>query len=201
MREYKVIILAAYVFFTVGMFSGLVPVSHAVDDVALPGRRPPVESGFMVGYGVGNVAEGGYEPMFLLCHLGYDVTPRIAALKDAAGTLSIFVEPQIVPVFNRETNIEFGVGLGVKYRYPLSEMVSYYALLSVGPHYVTVDTTDQANGFIFSDTIGLGLAFFLSETFSFNMEYRLRHMSNAGLDSPNRGINTHNVLAGVSFFF
>lgn len=201
MRRHEAIIRVIYVLFMLGMFSGLIPVSHAADDGALPVRRPPVESGFMVGYGMGNVAEGGYEPAFLIYHLGYDMNARIAALKDAPGTLSVFVEPQLVPVFNRETNIEFGLGLGVKYRYPLSETVSPYAFLSVGPHYITVDTTDQANGFIFSDTVGVGLAFFLGETCSLNLEYRLRHLSNAGFDYPNRGINTHNALAGISFFF
>jgi opacity protein-like surface antigen len=64
-----------------------------------------------------------------------------------------------------------------------------------------VKTSDQANGFIFSDTIGAGLSFFVTEYSAINVEYRLRHMSNAGMEKPNGGIDTHFGTIGYSLFF
>ena len=164
-------------------------------------NRLLTESGIIAGYGTGNVKEGNYEPVLLIWHLGCDLKRFIPELKNYSGTFSVYLEPQINPVFERETDLEFGVGVGLKYLHPFTEKISAYIFGSVGPHYITVQTTDQANGFIFSNTIGGGFSFFLTEKTALNLEYRLRHMSNAGLEDPNRGIDTHFGMIGYSVFF
>ncbi|UCD91223.1 MAG: hypothetical protein JSW04_07345 [Desulfobacterales bacterium] len=42
-------------------------------------------------------------------------------LKDRRGITSFFLEPKINPVLDPDTGVEFGVSLGIKYRYPLNE--------------------------------------------------------------------------------
>ena len=165
-------------------------------------NRSLTESGMIVGYGTGDIAGGKhYEPILLIWHLGCDLKRFIPKLEDHKGTLSVYLEPQINPVFNPETDLEFGVGVGLKYMHPITDEISAYIFGSVGPHYITVQTTDQANGFIFSDTIGAGLSFFLTGRTSVNLEYRFRHMSNADIEEPNGGIDTHFATIGYYVYF
>ena len=171
-------------------------------DINSCNKRLLTESGIIIGYGTGNISgEKHYEPILLIWHLGCDLKRFIPKLEDHQGTLSLYIEPQINPVFNPETDLEFGVGIGLKYLHPLTERISAYIFGSIGPHYITVKTKNQANGFLFSDTIGAGISFFLTEKSSLNLEYRYRHMSNADLEKPNRGIDTHFGMIGYSVYF
>jgi len=171
-------------------------------DINSCNNRLLTESGIITGYGMGSISGGKhYEPILLIWHLGCDLKRFIPELEDHQGTFSLYVEPQINPVFNPETDIEVGVGVGLKYMHPVTEKISAYIFGSTGPHYITVKTSEQTNGFIFSDTIGAGIAFFLTKKSSLNLEYRFRHISNAGLVRPNGGIDTHFGMIGYSVYF
>ena len=122
-------------------------------------------------------------------------------MKDWGGSLSIHLEPQFNPVIAPETDFEFGIGLGVQYTHPLTDRLSAYISGSAGPHYISVVTRDQANGFIFSSAIGAGLYFFITKNSALSLGYRLRHLSNAGFTTPNQGINSHFGVIGYSVFF
>ena len=159
------------------------------------------ESGVVVGYGSGNIPEGTYEPILLIWHLSKDLSPYLSSLKGHQGTLSFICEPQVNPAFSPKTDIEFGVGLGLKYMYPITDKISPYVFGSVGPHYISVQTEDQANGFIFADTVGAGLYFKITKNPAINIGYRYRHVSNARLKSPNGGINVQFGTIGYSVFF
>lgn len=47
---------------------------------------------------------------------------------------------------------------------------------------------------------GVGASVFITDTTAVYAGYRYQHNSNAGLDSPNRGVDTHNVVFGVSYY-
>ena len=168
---------------------------------AFPADFSLTESTVMVGYGSGGLSSEKYEPMLLLWHLGYDLKGFFKDLPKYGGTLTGFLEPQINPVFSPETDVEFGVGIGVKYMHPLTEALSGYVMASVGPYFITVQNPDQVNGLVFFDTASLGLSFFLTPKSAVNLEYRFRHMSNGGIKQPNNGINIHMVAIGYTLFF
>ena len=72
-------------------------------------------------------------------------------------------------------------------------------MLGSGPHFITAEVSRQANGFIFSDNLALGSFVKLSEKDLFlNLQFKIRHLSNAELKNPNAGINTWNVMVGLS---
>ena len=158
------------------------------------------EAGFISGYGRGSIDEGGYKTLLMIAHLGADINRFIPALRHHRGVLSLFLEPQFNPAL-QQSDIEFGLGMGFQYTYPLTESISPYLLLLTGPHYISVNTTTQANGFNFSTAAGAGFYFLLTRNIALNCGYRYRHMSNADLKLPNGGINSHIGLLGVSFFF
>lgn len=159
------------------------------------------ESGVIIGVGYGNIAEGHYNPVLLIWHLGCDLKKVFPYLEKYHGAFSAYIEPQINAVFNHDKNMEVGVGVGIKYRYTVTDDFSWYVIGSVGPHFITVKTRDQANGFIFSDTIGIGCSFLLKEKSSINLEYRFRHLSNGGIVNPNVGIDNNFIAIGYSRFF
>jgi hypothetical protein len=183
----------------------VIPVGFAEDRAGTGTTNPEgrfwKESGFVVGYGTNEIPEGHYEPILLIWHLAYDLRNYIPALKNHKGILAGVCEPQVNLAFQPSSEFEFGVGLGLKYLYPLTDRLYPYVQLTVGPHYISLQTKEQASGFIFSNTIGAGLYYFVTENSAVMVGYRARHISNAGTREPNDGINTHFGTIGYSFFF
>lgn len=70
-----------------------------------------------------------------------------------------------------------------------------YVELAVGAHYLSdKDISDQrkfSTNFQFGDHIGLGFMF--GDKGQYDLSYRLQHLSNASIDSPNPGINFNQV--------
>jgi len=159
------------------------------------------ESAFLTGFGTSKIEKGHYQPILLIWHLGMDLEKYFPKMKDWGGSFSGYLEPQFNPVINPETDFEFGIGLGVQYTHPLTDRLSAYISGSVGPYYISVVTRDQANGFIFSSTVGGGLYLFITKNSALNLGYRLRHISNAGLARPTQGINSHFGVIGYAVFF
>ncbi len=70
-----------------------------------------------------------------------------------------------------------------------------YAEFAVGAHYLTdKDISDKrkfSTNFQFGDHIGLGFMF--GDKGQYDLSYRLQHLSNASIDSPNPGINFNQI--------
>lgn len=177
----------------------------AADGVAAEDRRPsfPVsESGVVIGYGSSNIAEGKYRPLLMMWHIGFKLKEIPSGQVGGRNhTISFYLEPQINPAFSPATNVEFGVGIGLKYMHHMTDRLSAYIMASVGPHWITLQTNTQANGFVFSDMIGVGLSIFVTDRSALNLEFRARHLSNADLAEPNGGINSCFGAIGYSVFF
>ena len=79
----------------------------------------------------------------------------------------------------------------------LGEVLYLYGLISSGPHYVSGTPERQADGFIFSDNLLLGLNVKLFEKIYLDLRSGFRHISNAGLNHPNGGVNDLVLNGGV----
>ena len=114
--------------------------------------------------------------------------------------LSWYFEPQINPVLTpRPLDIEFGANLGLRNYIRINKNFLLYQMLGSGHHFISAEVSRQANGFIFSDNLAVGSFIRLNNKDLFlNLQFRIRHISNAGLQSPNGGIDTWNVLVGFS---
>ena len=183
------------------LFSVRVYADGNVSRASYVSNRLFTESSIITGFGTSDISEGDYQPVLLIWHLNIDLKSFFTVLEKHRGSLSFYLEPQINPVVNPESDIECGIGLGFKYMYPFADKFSIYIMGGIGPHYISVVTRDQANRFIFSDTAGAGLYYFITEDSAINLGYRFRHMSNAGFEYPNAGIETHFGTIGYSIFF
>ena len=201
----KIKIFTAFVLHLL-MFLPWAPAGFALATDMIPQNNSPArwftESGLLIGYGTSNIADGRhYEPILLIWQLSKDLRPYWEPLKKHQGSLSFIFEPQLNLAFNPRSDVEFGIGLGLKYTYPLMDRLHLYILGSTGPHYMALQTDEQASGFIFADTVGVGLSYRLTPGSAISLGYRYRHLSNAGLKSPNSGVNTQFFTIGYSAYF
>jgi hypothetical protein len=196
--RFVVVIASLMILFSAG-------VACAADDKPAPMTTKDTffsELGFYTGVGYGNVVEGPYIPIFFIVHMGMDMKRWFPSLQGHRGTLSLFFEPQFgFTAISQENGVEFGIGVGLKYAYPIGDLYSVYILGSVGPHVISLKTQDQANGFIFNDTVGLGMNYMISPGTAIDVQLRLRHLSNAGIKEPNYGIENLIGLIGFSIFY
>ncbi|CAA9278364.1 MAG: hypothetical protein AVDCRST_MAG56-3539 [uncultured Cytophagales bacterium] len=157
------------------------------------------ERGVMVGYGAGQVNEFRYDVVFLMAHLAVEMGRR-ENRPEGSSRFTVYLEPQANLVMTKNNDFEFGINVGVQYMFRLSPKVHPYLLAGAGPHFITVKTERQANGYIFSDNVGAGVCIFTSPGTALSVEVRGRHLSNAGLEKPNSGINSHIVQVGYRVF-
>ena len=141
---------------------------------------------------------------------GYNYTPLFITARfpihqfksKQKAFFTAFVEPQFVlnkPKHPFPTTFEFGTNLGFQYRLPLTAKSSFTASISAGPHYLSLETSIQAKGFIFSDNIEIGYYQQLGKQIGFSIKPRFRHISNAGFLSPNIGIDNLFLMLGFTW--
>lgn len=76
--------------------------------------------------------------------------------------------------------------------------VQPYVLAGAGAVYANVNRIETASHANFNLQVGAGVRYPVTKSTDFLVEYRHVHVSNAGLDKPNHGLNTHNFYVGVS---
>ena len=134
------------------------------------------------------------------------LTPKFSisiARKDKPPRFLFYTEPQVLLVIlSPEGSVEFEGGINVGFAYQhLFSKYRVYAGIGSGPHFITVETELQAKGFIFSDNFFAGVSRLLKKEIMLNLQLRFRHISNAGLKSPNLGIDNFFLMLGFSKAF
>lgn len=70
-----------------------------------------------------------------------------------------------------------------------------------GIGYLDFNLRDQSDGFIFAPQIGVGVNYFVTERAAINASWRWHHLSNAGTNQPNNGINGSLIMLGMTYYF
>jgi len=156
------------------------------------------EKGFKIGistYSIELPEEQNYKPMLFMGNFCWELTK-----KEKKNKLCVMFEPQLNLVFldSKIQELEYGINVAFRYKYQLTPKTNIYTQIGSGPHFITVSTRRQVNGFIFSDNLAFGVSYFLSSRFIIETEMRLRHISNANLAKPNWGINNVFIVIGLS---
>ena len=138
-----------------------------------------------------------YKPFQILLY--YNFTNL---LKGKKNDLFIYLEPQFVWAHfspDRKKEFEFGTNVGLEYRFHLSDRTSLTGAIGTGPHYISVETPQQATGFIFSDNFTFGIRQKVGNSgTNLHLQTRFRHISNANLKKPNKGIDSWFLLMGAT---
>ncbi len=116
------------------------------------------------------------------------------------GHFKVFAEPQFVlnnPPSSFPTTYEFGANLGFQYWVPFTDKSALSISIGAGPHYLSLETSIQAKGFIFSDNFEIGYYQMIGKQLGLSIKPRFRHISNAGFLSPNIGIDNLFLMVGI----
>ena len=161
--------------------------------------------GFTTGYGVASLDKKNddYEVVPLLLQFSFDINPiaEILHIKSKITDLELLIEPLANVVVRPSANAEIGCSFPLRYSVKLASWISPYVEVGLGFVYTTQHVHEQGSQFNFTTQLGIGTQFPLSEHYSLTAGYRFRHMSNAGLSTPNRGVDFHFGVIGLTYIF
>jgi hypothetical protein len=100
-----------------------------------------------------------------------------------------------------ETDYLVGFNPGFRYHFATRTPWVPFLSLSAGVMATDIKEPDLSTVFQFNEQFGAGFNWFLKERTAFTLEYRLIHISNAGITQPNHGVNSHLSLAGFTHYF
>ena len=113
--------------------------------------------------------------------------------------VSLYLEPQFNTIKTvHGLDMEFGSNIGFRNYVKINPRLYFYQMLGSGPHYISAKLVHQASGFIFSDNLFAGILARIDHQNFFNFQFGIRHISNAALKKPNKGMNTFNIRIGFS---
>lgn len=163
-------------------------------------------SGFGHGTSSYNLPEGTYRPVYFIVHLSTKLWDGEKHVGSEKLKMLLYIEPQFNPVLiTQEKNVkqefETGLNIGVKHVFALTKFFQPFIHMGFGPHYFSAETVKQTKGFLFSDNLGCGISLLPTSHLTFQLGFRLRHLSNANTRWPNHGINTYNYHVGVGWVF
>jgi hypothetical protein len=155
-------------------------------------------AGGFTGFGHAINTDTRYEPIFFSGDFSWSFTKG----PKKRDFVAWYFEPQFnIVLTDRPVDIEFGANLGIRNYIRVNDGLFFYQMLGSGPHYISAVVKRQANGFIFSDNLAIGAYTRLnSKDLFLNLQFRIRHLSNAELKQPNGGINAWNVIVGLAKF-
>lgn len=122
-----------------------------------------------------------------------------------AGVLEISAEPfaSVIHSVRPRNNgsVELGIGLPVfTYYFDTGTRLAPYIEGGTGLLYTDLRGYELGGHFSFTEAIGIGASYFLSNNLALNAMWRYRHISNANLYDHNAGLDSGVILAGFSYF-
>jgi hypothetical protein len=105
-------------------------------------------------------------------------------------------------IITGEGDYLFGADAWLGYNFvPAHSRCTPFVQVGFGAALTDADHRIVGQDFNFISGAGLGLRYRLGENWSLTAEYRLHHISNAGMSDQNRGITVHGPMLGVSWYF
>lgn len=119
------------------------------------------------------------------------------------GQVSIGAE--MVYLQFHEPILTHGIGFTpkIKYTFVALDRIRPYVEFAGGPFWTDLGgrIPEQANEVNFVVTGGVGVSWFITPQVALNAGYRFHHISNAGTQYPNLGLNASLPFGGFSFYF
>lgn len=99
--------------------------------------------------------------------------------------------------------VRYLAGLLPLFRYNLTDHEPLVPFLDVGAGVTLTDVSepDLSGVFQFNEQIGVGTHYLFSERTAVTVQYRFMHISNAGISTPNNGVNANIFSIGLTRFF
>lgn len=178
--------------------------SYSQDSMMFNGKRH--KAGFIAGYGGQFAIHVPYD--YKVCYLQGQYNYSVVLKR--TWSFEILLQPQfnltnyryVNDSSERSRGFEYGLNVAVLFRKNFwNDLFGCYIFIGTGPHFVSGVPRRQTEGFIFSDNLFIGLTLKLSENLYLDIRPGFRHISNAGIENPNGGVNTSVISGGVFYTF
>jgi opacity protein-like surface antigen len=110
----------------------------------------------------------------------------------------------VEPLYQRYLDPDaFFAGLGATFRYHFLSLGRFvpYAEAAAFAGGTDLNIREIDSNFSFLLWAGAGASFFVTDRTALYAGYRWTHVSNGGTSDPNRGLEAHTGIFGMSFFF
>jgi len=157
-------------------------------------------AGWGTGLDVGAAESDRVELATVIPRWGVGLTDPLGGDAWYRGQLSLLLEGAYLDTDEPNDGHAAGASLLLRWHFLGLEPVVPFVDAGAGIVDLDLDLRDQEDGFNFTLHGGAGAHYLLTPRWALTFEARLHHVSNAGLDEPNDGINTVQALGGVTFF-
>jgi hypothetical protein len=147
--------------------------------------------------------KGSYSAIPLMVDFDFNLKPLTQKIGfNPPGLLQFILEPFINPVYQPDSNVEIGNSFLLKIGFlPENFKFQPYFKGGIGMVYITQHTREQSTQFNFVEYAGGGVHYFFNKNTALTLEGRYRHLSNASIREPNKGIDSYFALIGLSYLF
>jgi hypothetical protein len=158
------------------------------------------EIGFRVAYGYSTRQDVQVIPFY--AHAGWFLPEVVdAPLRGCNLDLEYLLEGWIGGVTGPQNAIELGINpIGFKLSYDAGQVVVPYFTGGVGVMYTGLQGIELGGPFEFNETVGAGIEIFAREDLAVTVGFRYRHVSNAGIEDNNAGLDTLFGQIGLSWY-
>jgi hypothetical protein len=159
---------------------------------------------YFTGFAQGKLrGKGSYSAIPLMVDFDFSLKPLTRKIGfNPPGLIQFQLEPFVNTVYRPDTNAEIGNSFLIKIGFlPENFKFQPYFKGGLGMVYITQQTREQATQFNFIEYVGGGIHYFFNKNTALTLEGRYRHLSNAAIKRPNKGIETYFLLVGLSYLF
>ncbi len=165
-------------------------------------------AGYGVGFRVGSRRDrrisrelSDVNPVNIVPRLGLGITDPIAGDAWWSGNVEILIEGAFLINTGPTSGFAGGAGTTLRYNFLRNERLIPFIDLNFGILGVDFDLERQADGFNFNVGTGAGTHWFVTGRTALTLEARWQHISNAGTQKENDGINDALFLVGLTYFY
>ncbi|MDD3295956.1 MAG: acyloxyacyl hydrolase [Candidatus Omnitrophica bacterium] len=149
-----------------------------------------------------NKYEDHYKGIPLFFSFGFDAKPFFSKIGlHTKGRLEFVLEPFVNAMFEPKANVELGSNFLIEYAFPLTKKFQPYIKGGLGVAWMSQHIEEQATQYNFLPQGALGFHYLIKDNVALSCEFRHRHLSNAGIKDPNKGVDASLYLAGFTFYF
>ncbi|MDB6058451.1 MAG: putative exported protein [Verrucomicrobiales bacterium] len=158
----------------------------------------------MVGGGYGLRVFGGRKDHHVVLgtvHVGTMLTGPIGNDRFWHGNFELIGDLFGGEQFNSHTAYLVGIAPMLRYNFATGTRFVPFVGGGAGLSLTDIRHPDLSTDFEFNVQVDAGMHWFFKPHMAATLEGRWLHLSNAGFDSPNLGVNTTMILFGVNWFF
>jgi hypothetical protein len=155
------------------------------------------------GWGQANLkTKQDYHFIPLVIDFDFNLKELSHGLKNYPGLLQFQIEPGFSYVTQPNKNIEASAAFAFKAGlFPETWRFQPYLKAGAGGIYTTQHIPEQSTQLNFCEHVGLGAHYFVDSFNALSFEIRYRHISNADIKKPNKGISGYITLVGLAHKF